>query len=397
MRKLMRQSAEWICLIASYLVFYPMMSFGSLFRKDMPSKKEILILSNDLLGDAISRLPFFAALRKEFPASTHRICVLVNRSYEELYRSMPYFDEVISVKTTFDRHPIIWLLNWDLNWATTKRNVDILISCLKESSLWQSFLHRMLQPQTATGPCRNRKFSNPGISTDCRYLSLPRIGQSLIADFNSVLKFIKPGASDLHRLKAEETSFLVRPIDRFELSKPYIAVVPGAGTRYRRWPIERFSRVLIAISKEFPSLSVVVLGSNKEHVLGEQIRQTLPGGVQNLCGKTSFFELGGILRDAKIVLTNETGSATFSAVLGAPTVCILGGGDFGTYFPNSDFYPNTISVYNNEPCFGCVWRCSRDDLKCLAPCIDSISEASVLSAMKSILTCDANHSTNNPL
>lgn len=386
MSKLLRKSAEWICLLITYLAFYPAAAICSLNKKTTSTKKEILILSNDVLGDAISRTPFFAALRREMPSSDYRISVLVRKSHEEIYNCMPFFDEVISVRTTFDRHPVFWLLHGDLMWILRKNRFSILISCLKEDSLWQRFIRRVLQTETSTGPCTDRTSKYPVISADQRHLALPRIGQSLLSDFNLILKFLKPNADDIRRLRAEEVSFLIRPVNGFELPTPYLAVVPGAGVHYRQWPVERFIQVLKDAIREFPTLSIVILGSKEELKLGEQISKSFPLQARNLCGKTSFRELGGILKNATVVLTNETGSATFSAVLGVPTVCILGGGDFGTYFPVSDFYPNTVSVYHKEPCFRCIWHCSRGTLEKLAPCIDSISETAVFTALVSKLT-----------
>ena len=128
----------------------------------------------------------------------------------------------------------------------------------------------------------------------------------------------------------------------------YAVFVPGAGASYRRWPISRFAEIVKLVSAM--GMKIAVVGGRKESSLVSDLAQASGVGVLDLSGKTTIQQLGGLLCHAKLVVSNETGAATFAALLGAKTICILGGGDFGSFFPN-EYCPNAISVYHKEHCF----------------------------------------------
>ncbi|MBQ7177066.1 MAG: glycosyltransferase family 9 protein, partial [Victivallales bacterium] len=161
-----------------------------------------------------------------------------------------------------------------------------------------------------------------------------------------------------------------------KLEKPYVVFVPGAGANCRRWPVERFAQVAAVLKR-----NIVVVGTKDEAVLGEAIPRAV-----NLCGKTSLSQLGGILAGADLVVANETGTATYAAVIGARTLCLVGGGDFKAFFPN-EFYKNTRSIYHHDSCFSCMWNCSKTDLsRRIAPCVDAISAEEVCEAALGMLS-----------
>ena len=157
----------------------------------------------------------------------------------------------------------------------------------------------------------------------------------------------------------------------------YIVLVPGAGAKCRQWSVDSFVELADRIGGEF-----VVVGSKGERELGSRIADMAKARVVNLCGKTTIAQLGGILLNAKFVVTNETGTATYAAVLGVPTICILGGGDFGAFFPNP-YCENTVSVFHGDGCYYCGWKCKKANLDILetAPCINSISVDDVMDAI----------------
>ena len=73
----------------------------------------------------------------------------------------------------------------------------------------------------------------------------------------------------------------------------------------------------------------------------------------------NIMELTGLILKASYVVANDTGPAHLSIALGTPTVVILGGGHFGSFFPYPEnLIPNHVRfVYENMPCYHCFWRC----------------------------------------
>ena len=271
-----------------------------------------------------------------------------------------------------------------LRWALVHR-IDIYLNPFRFRSLGHDHILKLTKPSVsiayetldqarifpASAECQKRRF-------DSLYTHLlpimPKASQ--VDEMYKMLSFAAPGAcTGLVPVSPKE----VEPILDFSvgetLLRPYIVIVPGAGADYRRWPVERFAQVACRLGA-----NVVVVGTAAEAKLGDKI----PNAV-NLCGKTSLSKLGGILAGASLVITNETGTATYAAVIGARTLCLVGGGDFKAFFPN-DFYKNTRSIYHFTPCFSCRWSCSQTSLSnSVAPCIDSIGVDEVYAAAKEML------------
>jgi ADP-heptose:LPS heptosyltransferase len=68
------------------------------------------------------------------------------------------------------------------------------------------------------------------------------------------------------------------------------------------------------------------------------------------------------MRNARIVISNDTGPAHIAAAVAVPVVCILGGGHYGRFMPYrveaptaSNLLPIAVSV--ELDCFGCNWAC----------------------------------------
>ena len=90
-----------------------------------------------------------------------------------------------------------------------------------------------------------------------------------------------------------------------------------------------------------------------------------------------------VIGNARLLVTNETGTVHLGAAVGTPTVCVLGGGHFGRFFPYpSGLMPDTAqAIYCPMECYGCNWSCIFQVPKNEAvPCIQSISVEAVWQA-----------------
>jgi ADP-heptose:LPS heptosyltransferase len=167
------------------------------------------------------------------------------------------------------------------------------------------------------------------------------------------------------------------------LRRPYAIVNFGANEPGRRWKFENF----LAIARDLAQhgLSVAFVGGPAE----ADFKNRLGGeGFIDLIGATTLEELLDLLRHAALVVTNETGPAHLAIGLGAPTITILGGGQFGGWLP----FPPEVApatqrvVYRRMPCYGCLWNCTQPHRAGEAyPCVDAVEIAAVLRAARELL------------
>jgi ADP-heptose:LPS heptosyltransferase len=167
------------------------------------------------------------------------------------------------------------------------------------------------------------------------------------------------------------------------LAQPYAIINFGANEPGRRWPFENF----VAIARDLArrGLTVAFVGgpaeANYKNRLGDQ-------GFIDLIGATTLEELLDLLRHAALVVTNETGPAHLAIGLGAPTITVLGGGQFGGWMP---FPPEAAPawqrvVYRRMPCYSCLWNCTQPHRRGEAyPCVASVEIGDVLNAASELL------------
>ena len=103
----------------------------------------------------------------------------------------------------------------------------------------------------------------------------------------------------------------------------YAVLVPGSARKDKRWPVERFAALADRIRSQF-GLSIVAAGNASEVNLADWLRSLSNVPVVNLAGQTSLKELVALLKEARLVVTNDTGPGHIAAALGTPLVMMFG-------------------------------------------------------------------------
>lgn len=167
------------------------------------------------------------------------------------------------------------------------------------------------------------------------------------------------------------------------LRRPYAIINFGANEPGRRWRFENF----VAVARELAQrgLTVAFVGGPAEADYKLRLRGE---NFVDLIGTTTLDELLDLLRHAALVVASETGPAHLAIGLGAPTVTILGGGQFGGWmpFPPEAAPPTQRVVYRRMPCYGCLWNCTQPHRRGEAyPCVDAVEVAEVIAAATALL------------
>ncbi|WP_122562505.1 lipopolysaccharide heptosyltransferase II [Pseudomonas viridiflava] len=111
------------------------------------------------------------------------------------------------------------------------------------------------------------------------------------------------------------------------LDRPVLALCPGAEFgESKRWPAEHYAQVADARIRE--GWQVWLFGSQKDHPVGETIRENLIPGLReesvNLSGQTSLAEAIDLLSCADSVVSNDSGPMHVAAALNRPLVAVYG-------------------------------------------------------------------------
>ena len=109
----------------------------------------------------------------------------------------------------------------------------------------------------------------------------------------------------------------------------YIAVVIGAALATKKMPLHKLKALCAAI--KYP---IVLLGGKEDAEDGKAIAATDDIKIYNACGKFKLNESADIVRNAKLVITHDTGLMHIAAALQKPIISI-----WGNTVPSFGMYP----------------------------------------------------------
>ncbi len=293
----------------------------------MTAKREhILIIRLGALGDLVFCFQSFHEIRHAHPDA--EIAILTRAPFAAFAHSLPWFDRVI-----IDTHPTFAT---PLAWARLRREIadfaPIRVYDL-QGKRRQTILYALLGGPFGpawSGAAPLCKFSRPW----------PPAPEMSFVDFLAA----QLRAASVPATPPPDLAWLDAPIEKFALPPRYAVLIPGCSPNapHKRWPAEKYAAAARRLHAEH--LPCVIVGTASEAEVAAAIKKDAPD-IIDLCGKTSLFELAGILRCAAGVIGNDTGPMHLAAALNTPTLALFSG--------------KTNSVWSKPPGAHGAWRQSK--------------------------------------
>jgi len=115
----------------------------------------------------------------------------------------------------------------------------------------------------------------------------------------------------------------------------YIVVVPGAAHKSKQWPQEYFASLMNTLSKRLSNTVFILVGGEKDIPIAKRIQSSLKKRVRciNWVGELSIMESMSIIKNANLVLVNDTGMLHVAESFKVRTIAFFGPTtkDFGFY------------------------------------------------------------------
>lgn len=139
----------------------------------------------------------------------------------------------------------------------------------------------------------------------------------------------------------------------------YAVIAPFASKKNQSWPLQNF---LILTRQLKESIKIIVVGQNI--VKRNNSNEELPQGVINLVSKTTLKKVIEIISNSTLFIGNDSGLTHLAYLMNVPIIVLVGGGNFGQFFPSSSDSKN-IFHYHSIECFNCRWKCIQSEPFCL--------------------------------
>ena len=308
--------------------------------------QNILLIKLSALGDVVHTLPLLNKLRRRYPKA--RIDWLVASDLAELLRHNPAIADVIE----FPRAD--WSTPW--RWAPYA-NAARLIARLRAAQYdlvldLQGQLRSAIFAFASGAPVRigfdkpradSWKTLSRQIPDEAKkhawqgaregswlgythHIALPTLDLHPVERYLGAapLLGLDDGAAEFALpIPQEATTRIDALLDYYDIgkAKPLVVMAPGTNWDTKQWQRDGFAEVARHFLQK--AFAVVLIGSDGERALGEEIAKLAPGAI-DLAGETTLSELAALIRRATICVANNSGPMHLAVALDRPVVSVFG-------------------------------------------------------------------------
>jgi heptosyltransferase-2 len=275
--------------------------------------KKILVVNVNWLGDAILTTPVFKALKDKFPLSY--IAVMVIERVKEVFEDNPYIDEIIIFNEKKGG-----LLS-KIKFITELRGKRFDMAFLIHRSFTRALICFLAGIKERIGYRRlknafilTKKIKPSGVFHRQDYylyiFERLEIGiKDRIPQFFIPYKIQKKIKSLLEGIKCQY-SYIV-------------GINPSANWELKRWPAYNFSFLADRLIEEL-NCGVIFIGAGKDRGVVNEVLKCMKNKPYNFCGQTTLKELGGLIGQMDLFISNDSGPAHLASALGIVTLVLFG-------------------------------------------------------------------------
>ena len=349
-------------------------------KKRFPHKEKILLVNITRLGDMLQATPTIAGMKLENPKC--HIAVLVEKQFAEVCKHIPGIDEVIAIDLSMvvralarEQDGIVDAYEYLTSIIDDLRSKQFDYCLNMSSSAYTALLLNLIGIKHNGGWTADddgyrriesdwaKLFASSVFHQNRQYNSL-----NLVDVFRCSADVEKHPESLLIKVDEEAASFAKEFIKDagFTNTGPVVAVQAGASQGKRQWAPKKFAEYCSAIIKDC-NARVVLTGTSKEmNILQPIADEVNSSNLVIAAGKTSIPQLAGLIKEAQILITGDTGTMHISAAVGTPVISMFVASAYG--YETGPYGQGHIVI---QPVIGCG-PCNPNKSCARPDCHDSI-------------------------
>jgi ADP-heptose:LPS heptosyltransferase len=320
-----------------------------LFLQKLKGLKKFLIIRLSSIGDIVLTTPVIRCLKKQIPGC--EIHYLTKSQFLPVLQSNPYINKIITVN----------------------KSPDEALEEIKAEKYDQVIdLHKNFRSVKLRRKLRVKSTSFPKLN-DKKWM-LVNLKIDRMPDIHIVDRYFEAVKNLGVANDQEGLDYFLAPEDVVDISKfpdifqpGYVAFVIGGKHKTKQLPTGK----AIELSKMIDH-PVLILGGPEDRQEGEEIAKVDPGKIYNTCGNFKLNQSASLVKQAKVVITNDTGLMHVAAAFKKQIISIWGNTvpQLGMY-PYLPKNPELFSIYevNNLSCRPCskigFEKCPKKHFKCM--------------------------------
>lgn len=322
---------------------------GFILRIDHNLHKEfktIVIAKYIGLGSIIQATPFIQTLRKKFPDA--KIIFVSTQANSKILQLIPELDETFLIS---DKNPLsVFISTTKLVWNLWKEKPQLFID-LEFYSNYSSIVTTLSKATNRLGFFKKDKTYRKGVYN---YLVPFNVDYPISETYLQFARLVNC-AEIVTSLKIETNDSKswqeTQKILSLSSGEKYVVINPNASDLRieRRWPKEAFVELVNNISQDN---KIIFIGDHKEQTYVNSITNALKSrqNVIDSSGKLNLNQLLALIKNARVMITNDTGPMHMAFALGTKTVAL-----FGPCSPlQYGGHNKSITLYKKVACSPCV-------------------------------------------
>ena len=283
-------------------------------------KRFVVINATTNIGDMVCTTPVFRAIKKRDRDA--QVTVIGSPKNEQMLQGSIDVDRYLRLDTPFfTLVRELRSLRMDVGIMINPSIVDFAllflsnvkaISCFRMSAPYENVESRAYSAVTRLGlPIEYR----PGEYVPRQYVALLRpFGR----DSDDITKHL------VYTQVAEDNVIAALHSAKITSSERIVAIAPGAGTKIKQWPAERFGQVAVYLAKTY-GLGIVIIGGPRDVTEVERMKSAFTNEVR-YCDFTSqsLEELKATLSKVALIIGNDSGPIYIAESFGAGTMVLVG-------------------------------------------------------------------------
>ena len=302
---------------------------------------KILFITLSNIGDCILTLPVLDFLRQKYPLA--RITCLVPPRPSEIFINNPAVADVI----IFDKH-IKLIAKIKLFFVLSRRNFDLVVD------LRNSFFGAFLPAKRSNlfwGPLRR-------IPAGIKHMKEKHLFWANLLNYSKRNKEYQS-----LNIASKDVDYIQKILSEQNLAESVglIVIAPGSRSQPKCWDRQNFSQLYQHLIKE--GNQIVLVGDVFDQPVCDYLQKEYGQKILNLCAKTNLSQLAALLKQARLLITNDSAVMHLASYLNVPVVAIFGPTDEKKYGPWSQ---NSAVVKKDIFCRPCQKaQCRFSSLECL--------------------------------
>lgn len=345
-------------------------------KQTQNEKQKIIIVYNLSLGDGAMFSCAVKNIREIYPKDKYEITIICQKGLNKIYEAMNLFDKVLCFN--FTKAAVNLGERTKIFRKLRKEKYNILLDPVGiEDCSTNVLMSRAILSEQKIG------IINRGRTIKCSEKIYKKIYTKILEVNNSKMHLIDHYFKFFNLLGNlnKEPQFVDLPSEplKEKIDEEYFIVYPSASTEYKRWPIDRFAEITKKIYKR-TNIKLVVCGTGIDRAVNDELINLINDEVEyiDLTGKTSILEYINLIKNAKFIITNDTGIYHVAVVSEVP-VCITAGAytydRYLTYnFRGKEKYKRPYVACSKMKCANCDNRCVKsNEVNKTWPCLDEVT------------------------